>query len=63
MEIISTRVRCISGKKAEDVINAINLLPYKVEMKEFVACQWDKRWYAYFVIPDSVADMQMLTEL
>lgn len=63
MEIISTRVRCISGKKAEDVINAINLLPYKIEMKEIIECQVDKRWYAFFVIPDSLADMQMLTEL
>lgn len=63
MEIISTRLRCISGKNVEDIVNAINLLPYKVEMKNIVSSSFDKRWYAFFVIPDSVTDMQMLTEL
>ena len=62
-EIISTRLRSMSSKDLSDLMSAINMLPYKVEIKTIVACPWDKRWYVTFVVPDSVSDMQMLVEL
>lgn len=62
-EIISTRLRSISGKNIVVVMTAIEMLPYKVEIKSIVACPWDKKWYAVFVIPNEVEEMNPLTEL
>lgn len=62
-EIISTRLRSISSKNIVDIMAAIDSLPYKVEIKTITACPFDKKWYAVFVIPDEVPEMNLVIEL
>ena len=49
--IISTRVRYISGKDLNDVLNAINQLPFKIEHKQTVFAK--NRFYFIFVLPEN----------
>jgi len=53
-EIASTRLRYISAEAALDLSIAVSGLPSKVELKNIVFD--NKRWYAWFVIPDNVKD-------
>lgn len=53
IEIVSTRLRTYYGKSIESITEAIEALPFKVEMKQIVACPWDKNWYVTFVIPEA----------
>lgn len=52
-EVRTTRLRFISARDPETLTEALDLLPYKVELKQIVK---DKGlWYAWFVIPEVAA--------
>jgi len=54
-EIINTRLRFISSKEIAKIILYSNSLAYKIEIKGGPAFNpKDKRWYLFFVIPDSI---------
>ena len=50
--IISTRVRYISGKDLNDVLNVVNQLPFKVEHKQTFFAK--NRFYFVFVLPENM---------
>lgn len=56
MAVDSTRLRYISAGSAGLLSLAVSRLPFKVEIKQLV--EQENRWFAWFVIPDHVADFQ-----
>jgi hypothetical protein len=52
-EIRTTRLRFISARDPKTLTEALDLLPYKVEIKQIVK---DKGlWFAWFIIPEIVS--------
>lgn len=50
MSVETTRLRYISAKDPDLLSEALDLLPYKVELKTIV--KDDGLWFAWFVIPE-----------
>jgi len=54
LEVIQTRLRFISSKTVEELTQAVDSLPFKVELKSLVYDPIKKRWFQTFVIPDEI---------
>jgi len=52
-EVNSTRLRFVASANADDLVNFISRLPFKVEIKGGPAVK-DNRWFLFFVIPANV---------
>ena len=52
-EIISTRLRYVTARKAETICNFVSNLPFKIEIKGGLVFD-GKKWLLSFVIPDSI---------
>lgn len=54
MSIDSTRIRYFSSKDVDLLIQAVNSLPFKVEIKGNPVLKKSK-WFLFFVLPESEA--------
>lgn len=50
-EIKNTRLRFISASTAEEVSEAVDALPFKVELKQILKAE--NKWFCFFVIPEN----------
>jgi len=48
----NTRIRYISSKNIDDIMIAVNSLPFKIEIKSSPVFA-DKKWWLFFILPES----------